>query len=101
MADGMVQDMHLNLMLNTGTLVEHAPMNTGRWYPTLVTLPDGKVIVVSGFDDFGSYNYLAEVYDPITKSWSISYDPFTLIHIVLDMIQRELSRSRHTMLWRP
>ena len=60
----------------TGTLVEQAPMNTGRWYPTQVTLPNGRVIVVSGFDDFGSYNYLAEVYDPITKSWSISYDPF-------------------------
>jgi hypothetical protein len=62
--------------VTTGTLVEQAPMKTGRWYPTLVTLPDGKVIVVSGFDDFGSYNYLAEVYDPVSKSWSISYDPF-------------------------
>ena len=50
--------------VNTGSLVEQAQMNTGRWYPTLVTLPDGKVIVVSGFDDYGSYNYLAEVYNP-------------------------------------
>ena len=40
--------------VNTGTLVEQAPMNTGRWYPTLVTLPDGKVIVVSGLDDYES-----------------------------------------------
>ena len=63
--------------VNTGTLVEQAPMNTGRWYPTLVTLSDGKVVVVSGFDDYGSYNYLAEMYDPVTKSWSISYDPFS------------------------
>ena len=61
----------------TGTLVEQAPMNAGRWYPTLVTLPDGRVIVVSGLDDFGSYNYLAEVYNPVSKSWSISFDPFT------------------------
>ncbi len=61
----------------TETLVEQDPMRTGRWYPTQVTLPDGRVIVVSGQDDFGSYNYLAEVYDPITKSWSMSFDPFS------------------------
>ena len=61
----------------TETLIEQYPMKTGRWYPTQVTLPDGRVIVVSGKDDFGSYNYLAEVYDPITKSWSISFDPFS------------------------
>jgi hypothetical protein len=63
--------------VTTGTLVEQAPMKTGRWYPTLVTLPDGRIIVVSGMDDLGSYNYLAEVYDPVSKSWSISYDPFS------------------------
>ena len=39
-------------------------------------LPDGRVNVVSGFDDLGSYNYLDEVYNPVSKSWSISYDPF-------------------------
>jgi hypothetical protein len=61
----------------TETLVEQDPMLTGRWYPTQVTLPNGRVLVVSGMDDFGAYNYLAELYDPITKSWSISYDPFT------------------------
>jgi len=61
----------------TETLVEQSPMKTGRWYPTQVTLPNGRVIVVSGMDDLGAYNYLAEVYDPVTKSWSISFDPFT------------------------
>jgi hypothetical protein len=63
--------------VTTGTLVEQAPMQIGRWYPTLVTLPNGKVIVVSGFDDFGSYNHLTEMYDPVSKSWSIIYDPFS------------------------
>ena len=62
----------------TETLVEQqSQMKTGRWYPTQVTLPNGRVIVVSGMDDLGAYNYLAEVYDPVTKSWSISFDPFT------------------------
>ena len=61
----------------TETLVEKSPMKTGRWYPTQVTLPNGRVIVVSGMDDLGAYNYLAEVYDPVTQSWSISFDPFT------------------------
>jgi hypothetical protein len=63
--------------VTTGTLVERSPMQTGRWYPTLITLPDGRVLVVSGMDDFGSYNYLAEVYDPVSRTWSTSFDPFS------------------------
>ena len=58
-------------------------MTAGRWYPSQVTLPNGRVIVVSGNDDFGFYNYLTEVYDPITKSWSISYNPFGSNYIAL------------------
>ena len=79
----------------TGTLVEQAPMKTGRWYPTQVTLPNGRVIVVSGMDNFGAYNYLAEVYDPVTKSWSISFDPFPLIRIVLDTTQPVQEPEHH------
>ncbi|MGI0024795.1 MAG: hypothetical protein ACREA4_06570, partial [Nitrososphaera sp.] len=50
-------------------------MAHGRWYPTLVLLPDGKVQVVEGFDEFGYHNLLNEIYNPATQSWSISYDP--------------------------
>ena len=61
---------------NSGSpLSEVASMAQGRWYPTCVTLPDGKVLVVNGFDEFGTFNLLAEIYDPISKSWTISYDP--------------------------
>ncbi|MFD8638733.1 galactose oxidase-like domain-containing protein [Streptomyces zaomyceticus] len=48
-----------------------APMKDARWYPTLVTLDDGKVLAVSGLNDVGDVvpgdN---EIYDPVTKKWS-------------------------------
>lgn len=48
-----------------------APMKDARWYPTLVTLQDGKVLAVSGLNDVGDVvpgdN---EIYDPKTKKWS-------------------------------
>ncbi|MFG2145834.1 galactose oxidase-like domain-containing protein [Streptomyces sp. NPDC048696] len=47
-----------------------APMRQARWYPTLTTLQDGKVLAVSGLDDVGTI--LAgdnEIYDPKTKKW--------------------------------
>ena len=69
--------------LNTSGTISGGPisrttsMAQGRWYPTCVTLPDGKVLIVSGSDDYGDYNYLTEVYDPATKTISIKYDPST------------------------
>jgi hypothetical protein len=50
-------------------------MKHGRWYPTLVTLADGKVLTVNGYDEYGSYNRLIEIFDPATESWAIKYDP--------------------------
>ncbi|MFE2233728.1 galactose oxidase-like domain-containing protein [Streptomyces sp. NPDC059442] len=48
-----------------------APMKDARWYPTLVTLDDGKVLAVSGLNDVGDVvpgdN---EIYDPATRKWS-------------------------------
>ncbi len=52
-----------------------ASMSHGRWYPTQVPLPDGKVLVVGGYDEYGVYNRLAELFDPATETWSIAYDP--------------------------
>ncbi|WP_327264498.1 kelch motif-containing protein [Streptomyces sp. NBC_01232] len=47
------------------------PMRDARWYPTLVTLADGRVLAVSGLNDVGDVvpgdN---EYYDPRTKKWS-------------------------------
>ncbi|MFJ9825585.1 galactose oxidase-like domain-containing protein [Streptomyces sp. NPDC101160] len=48
-----------------------APMKDARWYPTLVTLDDGRVLAVSGLNDVGDVvpgdN---EIYDPATRKWS-------------------------------
>ncbi|MEU9984924.1 kelch motif-containing protein [Streptomyces sp. NPDC050856] len=48
-----------------------APMKDARWYPTLVTLQDGRVLAVSGLNDVGDVvpgdN---EIYDPRTRKWS-------------------------------
>ncbi|MBV9284773.1 MAG: DUF1929 domain-containing protein [Acidimicrobiia bacterium] len=57
-------------------------MNFGRWYPALVTLPDGKVFVASGVTkllkpiypdrpgDSGTNVEQTETYDPATGKWS-------------------------------
>ncbi|MFJ8155652.1 galactose oxidase-like domain-containing protein [Streptomyces sp. NPDC094468] len=47
------------------------PMNEARWYPTLTTLSDGKVLGVSGLDDIGQLvPGKNEVFDPATKTWT-------------------------------
>ncbi|MEU5315871.1 kelch motif-containing protein [Streptomyces sp. NPDC021056] len=47
------------------------PMNEARWYPTLTTLSDGKVLSVSGLDDIGQLvPGKNEVFDPKTRTWT-------------------------------
>lgn len=47
------------------------PMHEARWYPTLTTLKDGKVLSVSGLDEIGQVvPGQNEVYDPKTKKWT-------------------------------
>ena len=50
-------------------------MAHGRWYPTLLVLPDGKVMVVDGLDEYGTRNALVEIYNPPSRTFSIKYDP--------------------------
>ena len=59
----------------SNSLVWVASMAHGRWYPTLVTLPDGKAFVVNGLDEYGTPNRLVEIYDPTSKTWSKKFDP--------------------------
>ncbi|MGW1898758.1 galactose oxidase-like domain-containing protein [Streptomyces hirsutus] len=47
------------------------PMKEARWYPTLTTLSDGKILSVSGLDDIGQLvPGKNEIYDPETKKWT-------------------------------
>ncbi|WP_328437160.1 kelch motif-containing protein [Streptomyces sp. NBC_00444] len=46
-------------------------MREARWYPTLTTLSDGRVLAVSGLDDIGQIvPGKNEIYDPRTQTWS-------------------------------
>ncbi|MFF8031105.1 MULTISPECIES: galactose oxidase-like domain-containing protein [unclassified Streptomyces] len=47
------------------------PMKEARWYPTLTTLGDGKILSVSGLDDIGQLvPGKNEIYDPQTREWT-------------------------------
>ncbi|MFD3516229.1 galactose oxidase-like domain-containing protein [Streptomyces sp. NPDC058657] len=46
------------------------PMNEARWYPSLTTLKDGKVLATSGLDEIGQIvPGKDEIYNPKTKTW--------------------------------
>jgi hypothetical protein len=68
----------------TGKLVTQRPAEVaagldveetgGKWYPTLLTLSDGRVLAVSGHpevDDSRHNNNSLELYDPAAGTWSI------------------------------
>ncbi|MEW5840205.1 galactose oxidase-like domain-containing protein [Nitrososphaera sp.] len=61
--------------VQTNTFQKVQSMVRGRWYPTNVILPDGKVWVHDGLDEYGGRNALVEIYDPATRTFSIKYDP--------------------------
>ncbi|MFF8590720.1 galactose oxidase-like domain-containing protein [Streptomyces sp. NPDC015220] len=47
------------------------PMHEARWYPTLTTLGDGRVLGVSGLDDIGQLvPGKNEIFDPRTRKWT-------------------------------
>ena len=51
---------------------QQGDLSVGRWYPTLVTLGDGRVLAVAGLDQNGKIDQGAksvEVFSPSTGSW--------------------------------
>ena len=47
-------------------------MTDGRWYPTNVSLPDGRTATFSGYGEDGTRNATAEIYTP-GSGWSPEY----------------------------
>jgi CSLREA domain-containing protein len=52
----------------TGMWTQTGSLNQGRYYHTTTLLPDGKALVVGGFN--GNYLAEAELYDPATGAWT-------------------------------
>ncbi len=56
----------------TSTWTQGPDMTYGRWYPTNVLMPDGTVLILSGFDSEGTTNvHPMEQYDPVTDTISV------------------------------
>ncbi|MBI2684362.1 MAG: DUF1929 domain-containing protein [Actinobacteria bacterium] len=49
-----------------------ADLTQARWYPTLVGIGGGKILAVSGLDDFGRVDEAGrgEIFDPSTRRWT-------------------------------
>ena len=57
---------------HTRQWAQRGDLSVGRWYPTLVTLGDGRVLAVAGLDQHGKIDQGAksvEVFSPSTGTW--------------------------------
>ena len=76
-AGGQNQETHIGIDVNalfdpfTKTWTEGALMNKARWYGSLLTLHDGRVVVTTGDDENKQRVLEPEIYDPDTDSWDI------------------------------
>ncbi len=62
----------------TNAFTSAQPMKYGRWYPGMVELPDGKVVVASGVTRLINDTQLSQVrrtetFDPATNAWTENY----------------------------
>ena len=57
-----------------GNMTGVGQTRTGRWYPTLTRLANGKILVTGGYDNVGPSAFTAnlseELYDPLTSTWT-------------------------------
>ena len=56
----------------TNTFTDAQNMAHGRWYPTVTTLGDGRVMTFSGLDENGNTNRAVEIYT-VGSGWSQEY----------------------------
>jgi Domain of unknown function (DUF1929) len=55
----------------TNTFTRYADMTGGgRWYPTTITMGDGRPLTVGGYLENGQQNPYTEVYDEASHTWS-------------------------------
>lgn len=54
---------------------QRGDLSVGRWYPTLVTLGDGRVLAAAGLDQQGNPGKSVEVFSPSTGTWQPLGDP--------------------------
>ncbi len=66
-SDGLIYSSVYDPVQNKWT--QMANMNDARWYPTNTTLPNGDVLVVSGYTVTGTFNTLPQVWSPSTNTW--------------------------------
>jgi len=57
---------------STSTFTDVQNMAHGRWYPTVTTLGDGRVMTFSGLDENGATNKAVEIYT-VGSGWSSQY----------------------------
>lgn len=51
-------------------------MQHGRWYPTLITMGDGRVLVTTGLNETGNgHNQAVELYSGATNTWQALHLP--------------------------
>jgi len=65
--DGLITSTFYDPSANTWTATSN--MNAPRWYPTNTTLPNGDVLVVSGYTTNNSFNTLPQVWRPANDTW--------------------------------
>jgi hypothetical protein len=55
----------------TGAWTRLPDMNAGRWYPTVLPLPDGEALVIAGTDTAAKTgeNPLPQVFQPASRTW--------------------------------
>jgi Concanavalin A-like lectin/glucanases superfamily/Domain of unknown function (DUF1929)/Bacterial Ig domain/Galactose oxidase, central domain len=55
----------------TQNWTQSTPMAVARWYPTTTTLPDGRVLALSGSIDCSTcIARIPEIYNPVTATWT-------------------------------
>jgi PKD repeat protein len=54
----------------TESWTNRTPMHYARWYPTITTLPDGRVLSTGGTDEGKGKVRIPEIYDPTTDTWT-------------------------------